>query len=93
MLPPWNTDVSDVQQARPQAEEPCHEPSRPASLHRSYPALLKRFDISDDSCKPSDHRSRLPMASRLSRACHVIRDAQEWRAGGDNSRGRPTVSG
>jgi hypothetical protein len=45
MLPPWNRDVSDVQQARPQAEEPCHEPSRPASLHRSHPALLKRTDI------------------------------------------------
>jgi hypothetical protein len=23
----------------------CHEPSRPASLHRSHPALLKRLDI------------------------------------------------
>jgi hypothetical protein len=45
MLPPWNTDVSDVQQARPQAEEPCHEPSRPASLHRSHPALLKRMEV------------------------------------------------
>jgi hypothetical protein len=45
MLPPWNRDVSDVQQARPQAEEPCHEPSRPASLHRSHPALLKRTGI------------------------------------------------
>ena len=52
MLPPWNTYVSDVQQAQSKAKDPRHEPFRRASSHRSHPALLKRFGITGARWSP-----------------------------------------